>query len=157
MWQGRAQMQRRVASSLSAARLRTASAEDSSADAVVFVVRHGDRFDREVGGWDGGQRWWLEPPGDEPPSHATHHAAHGANAHDPPLSALGQRQAMELGRWLASREDVPPIDRLVVSPVARQQTSSLSRAAAAPQMGTSQIARVEIEVEDGEPCATARA
>ena len=119
MWQGRAQMQRRVASSLSAARLMTAAAEDSSADAVVFVVRHGDRFDREVGGWDGGQRWWLEPPGDEPPSHATHHAAHGANAHDPPLSALGQRQAMELGRWLASREDVPPIDRLVVSPYIR--------------------------------------
>lgn len=85
----------------------------ASTDSVVFLVRHGDRFDREVGGWDGEARWW---PGGDNQSHV---ASHGANAHDPPLSSLGMRQAMEVSQWLASRESVPPITKVLVSPYIR--------------------------------------
>jgi broad specificity phosphatase PhoE len=90
-----------------------ASSGSAHDDSVVFVVRHGDRFDREVGGWDGKDRWW--PDGDT----EADEASHGANAHDPPLSSLGMRQAVEVGHWLATRENVPPISKLIVSPYIR--------------------------------------
>ena len=91
----------------------------SERDSVIFVVRHGDRFDREVGGWEGKARWWAHP---EDTPQTTDIASHGANAHDPPLSSLGQRQAMEIGAWLAARsgsDGIPPIKKLLVSPYIR--------------------------------------
>ena len=95
-----------------------------STDSVVFIVRHGDRFDREVGGWDGAARWW--PAGDT----KSHVASHGANAHDPPLSSLGMRQAMEVGEWLSTRAgDVPPITKVLVSPYIRTIQTALPLAA----------------------------
>ena len=30
-----------------------ASAAPDASDSVLYIVRHGDRFDRETGGWDG--------------------------------------------------------------------------------------------------------
>jgi broad specificity phosphatase PhoE len=91
----------------------TAAASSSSTESVVFIVRHGDRFDRETGGWDGEARWW--PAGDK----ESHVASHGANAHDPPLSSLGMRQAMEVGQWLSAKDDVPPIAKVLTSPYIR--------------------------------------
>ena len=91
----------------------------STEDSVVFVIRHGDRFDRELGGWDGKARWWAHP--DDTPL-TTDVGSFGVNAHDPPLSAMGERQAIEIGAWLAAASGsngVPPIKKLLVSPYIR--------------------------------------
>ena len=53
----------------------------SKAPAVLYIVRHGDRYDREVGGWNGGTQFWEDA--------AVHPSI---NSHDPPLSAVGQLQ-----------------------------------------------------------------
>jgi broad specificity phosphatase PhoE len=81
--------------------LRTASSRTGG----IYIVRHGDRYDREVGGWSGGVGWSAASE-----KHAD------INIHDPPLSALGQLQAQALGMHLSSSHS---LTKLLVSPYIR--------------------------------------
>jgi hypothetical protein len=64
-------------------------------------------------------------------SASSHGSSAAINSHDPPLSAQGQRQAAELGAFLAAaRPNNPAVRRLLVSPYVRtiQTAAPLSAA-----------------------------
>ena len=112
---------------------------------VIYLCRHGDRYDRETGGWDGGRKFWEAA------------AAHPAeiNSHDPPLSAVGQLQASALADAFtasgpqasstpaSSNEPAAPnllVTKLLVSPYIRTLQTMAPLAAAT---------KLPLLVEDG--------
>eukprot|EP01052_Picozoa_sp_SAG31_P038053 SAG31_NODE_5011_length_2802_cov_6.880133_3_plen_310_part_00 len=92
---------------------KTARPSKSTIDSScsIFICRHGDRYDREIGGWNGATSFWEAA------------AAHPAiNSHDPPLSAVGHLQAQALANFFTKGiESKPPVHvtKLLVSPYIR--------------------------------------
>jgi len=82
---------------------------------TIFVVRHGDRYDYEVG-----REEWT----------ARCKASAALAASDPPLSSLGHQQARELAAYLAKKG----ITRILVSPYLRalQTAQPLAHATGVP-------------------------